>query len=96
VELLRSPAFHSLVEPVSEEVSDNAVRAHLGTSQHLCGSCRMGNSDDAGAVVDERCNVRGIDGLTIADTSVFPVVPSRGPHATAVMVAERVSTFLSG
>ncbi|MCQ4119733.1 mycofactocin dehydrogenase MftG [Rhodococcus tibetensis] len=96
VELLRSPALRFLVEPSSDEVSDESVLAHLGTSLHLCGSCRMGNSEDPGAVVDERCNVRGVDGLTIADTSVFPAVPSRGPHATAVMVAERVSTFLSG
>ncbi|AHK29943.1 choline dehydrogenase [Rhodococcus opacus PD630] len=94
LELLRSPELGPLVVPLSEEVSDRAVLAHLGTSLHLCGSCRMGGRDDEGAVVDEWCNVRGMEGLTIADTSVFPVVPSRGPHATAVMVAERVSTFL--
>ncbi|KAF0961070.1 mycofactocin dehydrogenase MftG [Rhodococcus sp. T7] len=94
LDLLRSPELGPLVRPLSEEVSDRFVLAHLGTSLHLCGSCRMGGRADAGAVVDERCNVRGMEGLTIADTSVFPVVPSRGPHATAVMVAERVSTFL--
>ncbi|SEC07769.1 mycofactocin dehydrogenase MftG [Rhodococcus koreensis] len=94
LDLLRSPELGPLVRPLSEEVSDRSVLAHLGTSLHLCGSCRMGGHTDVGAVVDERCNVRGIQGLTIADTSVFPVVPSRGPHATAVMVAERVSTFL--
>lgn len=94
LDLLRSRELGPLVRPLSEEVSDRSVLAHLGTSLHLCGSCRMGGRADAGAVVDERCNVRGMEGLTIADTSVFPVVPSRGPHATAVMVAERVSTFL--
>ncbi|MFC0451101.1 mycofactocin system GMC family oxidoreductase MftG [Rhodococcus jostii] len=94
LELLHSPDLRPLLVPLSEDVSDRSVLAHLGTSLHLCGSCRMGESGDAAAVVDARCNVRGVEGLTIADTSVFPVVPSRGPHATAVMVAERVSTFL--
>ncbi|MFC9551194.1 mycofactocin system GMC family oxidoreductase MftG [Rhodococcus sp. NPDC056960] len=94
LELLHSRELGSLLVPLSEEVSDRSVLAHLGTSLHLSGSCRMGESADAGAVVDERCDVRGVTGLTLADTSVFPVVPSRGPHATAVMVAERVGTFL--
>ncbi len=95
LDLLQSPAMSRLVVPLYEEVSDRSALAHLGTSHHLCGSCRMGGSDDATAVVDERGNVRGVEGLTIADTSVLPVVPSRGPHATAVMVAERISIFLA-
>ncbi|MEV0945791.1 mycofactocin system GMC family oxidoreductase MftG [Rhodococcus sp. NPDC049939] len=95
LDLLHSPALKRLIVPLYEEVSDRSAVANLGTSYHLCGSCRMGGSDDAAAVVDERCDVRGVDGLTIADTSVFPMVPSRGPHATSVMVAERVSTFLT-
>ncbi|WP_070377807.1 mycofactocin dehydrogenase MftG [Rhodococcus sp. WMMA185] len=95
LDLLHSPALSRLVVPLYEEVSDRCMLAHLETSYHLCGSCRMGGSDDASAVVDERGEVRGVEGLTIADTSVFPSVPSRGPHATAVMVAERISTFLT-
>ncbi|MFZ2172947.1 MAG: mycofactocin system GMC family oxidoreductase MftG [Rhodococcus sp. (in: high G+C Gram-positive bacteria)] len=95
LELLRSEALSALVEPASLEISDRSVLAHLGTSLHLCGSCRMGDAGDGNSVVDEHCDVRGVEGLTIADTSVIPVVPSRGPHATAVMVAERVSAFLA-
>jgi len=67
----------------------DATRGGLGTSLHLSGTCRMG--DDERAVVDERCRVRGIDGLSVVDTSVLPRVPSRGPHATAVMLAHRVA-----
>jgi len=68
---------------------DRWLTAHLGTSVHLSSTCRMG--DDDGAVVDDRCRVRGIEGLSVVDTSVFPQVPSRGPHATAVMLAHRVA-----
>lgn len=68
---------------------DRWLAGHLGTSLHLSGTCRMG--DDGGAVVDDRCRVHGLDGLTVVDTSVFPQVPSRGPHATAVMLAHRTA-----
>jgi len=70
-------------------IDDAWLTARLGTSLHLSGSCRMG--DDATAVVDARCRVHGIDGLSVVDTSVFPQVPSRGPHATAVMLAHRAA-----
>ncbi len=74
---------------VVEAGSVDARGGRLGTSLHLSGTCRMG--DDEHAVVDEWCRVRGIDGLSVVDTSVFPQVPSRGPHATAVMLAHRVA-----
>ncbi|SDI31775.1 choline dehydrogenase [Rhodococcus triatomae] len=67
--------------------------ARLSTAAHLCGSCRMGT--DADSVVDERGRVRGVDGVFVADSSVIPVVPTRGPHATVVMVAERIAAFLA-
>lgn len=74
---------------VVEAGSVDASGGRLGTSLHLSGTCRIG--DDEHAVVDEWCRVRGIDGLSVVDTSVFPQVPSRGPHATAVMLAHRVA-----
>jgi len=55
----------------------------------------MGPDSDEFAVVDDRLRVRGVDGLRIVDTSVIPRVPSRGPHATAVMLAERAAALLS-
>ncbi len=75
------------------DVSGDPLEMHLGSSLHLSGSASMGDTD---SVLDDRCRVRGIDGLVVADTSAFPVVPSRGPHATAIMLAERVSALLKG
>lgn len=85
------------VDLVEQLLGDDAIRPgtpmeqRLGTSLHLSGSCAMGTGD---AVVDELCMVRGIDNLDIVDTSAFPVVPSRGPHATAIMFAERASQLI--
>lgn len=89
-DLLRRP---SLRKAIPLDVAGDPLEMHLGTSLHLSGSAAMG---DSGAVLDDRCRVRGIDGLVVADTSAFPVVPSRGPHATAIMLAERVSALSKG
>lgn len=67
----------------------------LGTSMHLSGGCAMGAADDPRAVVDERCRVIGVDGLWVGDGAVLPALPSRGPHATTVMVGERVAEFVA-
>ncbi len=59
------------------------------TSQHLCGTARMG------AVVDTRCRVQGVQNLWVVDGSILPEIPSRGPHATIVMAAHRAAEFIS-
>jgi predicted dehydrogenase (TIGR03970 family) len=68
--------------------------AAWSTSQHLCGSVPMGGERDPRAVVDHRCRVRGIDGLWVIDGSVLPVITSRGPHASIVMLAHRAAEFV--
>jgi choline dehydrogenase len=103
VALLRSRAFAPLVERLTElddaTLDDDAaldvwMLAHLGTAIHLCGSAPMGPPTDRGAVVDGFGRVHGIDGLRIADTSILPIAPSRGPAATAVLIGELVARFI--
>jgi choline dehydrogenase-like flavoprotein len=64
------------------------------TSQHLCGSAPMGRDRDQRSVVDHRCRVHGLDGLWVIDGSVLPVITSRGPHASIVMLAHRAAEFV--
>lgn len=92
-DLLESESMRQFVEPLPIGSGDDWLRRHLTTSQHLSGTCRMGHDDDA--VVDEKCRVHGVEGLYIADSSVMPVVPSRGPHATTIMIGERVAAFVA-
>lgn len=80
------------VVPLATVVGDPLL-GRLGTSLHLSGSCAMG---DDGSVLDDSCRVRGIEGLYVLDTSAFPVVPTRGPHATAIMLAERGADIMRG
>lgn len=64
------------------------------TSQHLSGTAPMGAEGDEVAVVDPQCRVYGIAGLWVVDGSVLPVIPSRGPHATIVMLGHRAAEFI--
>jgi choline dehydrogenase len=68
--------------------------ATWSTSQHLCGTAPMGGDDDAAAVVDPRCRVRGVDGLWVVDGSILPTITGRGPHATIVMLGHRAAEFV--
>ncbi|GLQ99342.1 choline dehydrogenase [Dyella mobilis] len=84
--------------PVAPSVSTRAkledyLRKGLTTFWHQSGTARMGK--DAGtSVVDGRLSVHGLDGLTIADASVFPRVTSGNTMAPCVVVGEMAAKFL--
>lgn len=65
------------------------------TSQHLCATAPMGGDSDERAVLDQRCRVRGVDGLWVIDGAALPAITSRGPHATIVMLAHRAAEFVA-
>lgn len=67
---------------------DAWIRGHLGTALHLTGSAPAGRPGSAEAVTDPAGRVLGVAGLRIADLSILPRVPARGPAATAVMLGE--------
>ncbi|OBK70579.1 glucose-methanol-choline oxidoreductase [Mycobacterium sp. 1274761.0] len=74
--------------------STKVGEANWSTSQHLCATAPMGVDGDPAAVVDERCRVRGVDGLWVIDGSILPRVTGRGPHATIVMLGHRGAEFV--
>lgn len=68
------------------------VRNGCSTFFHPCGTAKMGT--DEMAVVDPRLSVHGLDGLTIADASVIPIIPTCNTHAPTTMIGERAAAFL--
>ena len=46
---------------------------------------------DGQAVVDSRGLVHGLDGLRVADASIFPQIVNCNLNATVIMVAEKIS-----
>ena len=69
------------------------LRNRSGTVYHPCGTARMG-TDPATSVVDPRLRVHGIDGLVVADASIFPAIISGNINAPTMMVAARAATWL--
>ncbi len=73
---------------------DAFVRANMESTMHPCGSCRMG--EDNMAVVDSELRVRGIAGLRVIDSSVFPTEPNGNLNAPTIMLAERAADLVRG
>ena len=88
------------IQPGADAQTDaelNAVIAeHAESAYHPCGTCRMGAADDKNAVVDPEARVIGVDGLRVADSSIFPRITNGNLNAPSIMVGEKVSDHLLG
>lgn len=78
----------------TDDQIDAWVRETLESTYHPCGTCRMGEDDMA--VVDSELKVRGIDGLRVIDSSVFPSEPNANLNAPTIMLAERGADLVAG
>jgi len=47
-------------------------------------------------VVDEQLKVHGLEGLRIADASIFPTMPSGNTNAPCIMVGEKCADLIRG
>jgi len=66
----------------------------VSTFHHPAGTCAMGAAPASGAVTDSQGSVHGITGLTVADASIMPIVPTGTPNLPIIMVAERIAGWL--
>lgn len=107
-EILQAPAFRDTVERYwigdssdpdelnAPEFLEHWITGGLGGLVHAVGTCRMGDPADEDAVVDTSGAYIGIAGLSIADASVMPDVPSANTHLPTVMVARRLADAIAG
>ncbi|WP_394252670.1 choline dehydrogenase [Vibrio profundi] len=103
-EILSQPAMDSYrgeeIQPGADVTSDEAidqwVKQNVESAYHPSCGCKMGSDDDPLAVLDEQCRVRGISGLRVVDSSVFPTIPNGNLNAPTIMVAERASDLILG
>lgn len=80
----------------SDEQLDAFIREHAESAYHPCGTCRMGRADDAMSVVDPECRVIGVEGLRVADSSVFPRITNGNLNAPSIMTGEKAADHILG
>ena len=78
----------------SDEEILNWVRQRSGSIFHPVGTCRMGPDSDAGAVLDARLRVRGVQGLRVVDGASMPLVVSGNTNAPIIMMAEKAADMM--
>ena len=69
------------------------MRNNSETAYHPIGTCRMGPGPNA--VVDDRLRVHGLQGLRVADASIFPTMPSGNTNAPSIMVGEKAAELIA-
>ncbi|WP_224814276.1 choline dehydrogenase [Hasllibacter sp. MH4015] len=80
----------------SDEALDAVIREHAESAYHPCGTARMGRRDDPMSVVDPANRVIGVDGLRLADSSIFPLIPNGNLNAPSIMVGEKAADHVLG
>ncbi|HCE1958479.1 TPA: choline dehydrogenase [Vibrio parahaemolyticus] len=103
-EILNQPAMDEFrgdeIQPglniTTDEQIDEWVKQNVESAYHPSCSCKMGADDDPLAVLDEQCQVRGILGLRVVDSSIFPTIPNGNLNAPTIMVAERAADMILG
>ncbi len=88
------------IQPGADVQSDDAldafIRAHAESAYHPCGTAKMGATSDPMAVVDPECRVIGVDGLRVADSSIFPRITNGNLNGPSIMVGEKASDHILG
>ena len=103
-EIFAQPAFDAFrgaeIQPgaaaQSDAELDDCIREHAESAYHPCGTARMGRADDKMAVVDPECRVIGVDGLRLADSSVFPRITNGNLNGPSIMVGEKAADHILG
>ena len=103
-EIFGQPAFDPYrgreISPGADKQSDAELDAHIRdhaeSAFHPCGTCRMGRADDPSSVVDPECRVIGVEGLRVADSSIFPRVTNGNLNAPSIMTGEKAADHILG
>ncbi|MEC8081936.1 MAG: choline dehydrogenase [Pseudomonadota bacterium] len=80
----------------SDEEIDRWVKDNVESAYHPSCTCKMGADNDAMAVLDAECRVRGVENLRVVDSSIFPTITNGNLNAPTIMVAERAADMILG
>ena len=80
----------------TDDEIDAFIREHAESAYHPCGTAKLGSRDDPMAVVDPECRVIGVEGLRVADSSIFPRITNGNLNAPSIMVGEKAADHVLG
>jgi len=84
--------------PGNDVTSDEALSRHcrrmVKTGYHPVGTCKMGHEADEMAVLDQKLQVRGVDGLRVVDASLMPTIVSGNTHAAVLAAAAKAADLI--
>ncbi len=93
-DLLGHPALADVLQPgTPRDTSDASIRRNVQHYFHPVGTTPMG-VDESTSVCDPRGQVRGVDGLVVADVSLMPQIPRANTNIPAVALGERIAELL--
>ncbi len=103
-DIFSQPAFDGVrgaeIQPGADvrtrEDLNDFIREHVESAYHPCGTCRMGKADDIDAVVDPETRVIGVEGLRVADSSIFPRIPNGNLNGPSIMTGEKAADHILG
>lgn len=76
----------------TDEEIEAAYLQYGYANYHASGTCRMGK--DAGSALDPQLRVRGVQGLRVVDTSIFPFMPAGNTNAPTMAIAWRAADVI--
>ena len=80
----------------SDEELDAFTRDNVESAYHPCGTCKMGAVSDPMAVVDPECRVIGVEGVRVADSSIFPRITNGNLNGPSIMTGEKAADHILG
>ncbi|MEM7720269.1 MAG: choline dehydrogenase [Pseudomonadota bacterium] len=80
----------------TDDEIDGFIREHAESAYHPCGTCQMGAASDPQAVVDPEMRVIGVEGLRLADSSVFPRITNGNLNGPSIMIGEKAADHILG
>jgi choline dehydrogenase len=98
--IIQSPAFddyrgEEFVPGESIQTDDDIrefIRDYVQCLYHAVGTCKMGN--DSLAVVNERLQVHGVQGLRVADASIMPEIVNANTNSPCIMIGEKCADMI--
>lgn len=101
-ELARTPELAALSVPLfpppwilrRRDRMEGFLHQVTGSGYHPSGTVPMSAEKIEEGALDARCRLRGVEGVYVADASVFPTIPSANTNLATIMVGERVGAWL--